>query len=123
MPEVQGDQAGALRAASGGSTRSYVACFDDPRRFNGPHGGFEHGDLHPTLESTNPKQFVQDGYAVRRLTVPECHRLQGFSDDHCAVIYRKKPAADGPMYKALGNSMAVPVIRWIGEQIEIALLY
>lgn len=52
-------------------------------------------------------------YAVRRLTPTECHRLQGFPDDHCAIDRVGKPAADGVQYKALGNSMAVPVINWI----------
>ncbi len=56
--------------------------------------------------------------AVRRLTPRECERLQGFPDDYTAITYRKKPAADGPRYKALGNSMAVPCMRWIGERIE-----
>jgi len=55
--------------------------------------------------------------AVRRLTPRECERLQGFPDDYTLVEYRGKPAADGPRYKALGNSMAVPVMRWIGERI------
>jgi len=55
--------------------------------------------------------------AVRRLTPRECERLQGFPDDYTLVSYRNKPAADGPRYKALGNSMAVPVMRWIGERI------
>jgi DNA (cytosine-5)-methyltransferase 1 len=59
------------------------------------------------------------GSAVRRLTPRECERLQGFPDDYTAVPYRGKPAADGPRYKALGNSMAVPVMRWIGERIAL----
>ena len=42
----------------------------------------------------------------------------GFPDDFTLVPYRNKPAADGPRYKALGNSMAVPVMRWIGERIQ-----
>ena len=58
------------------------------------------------------------GAAVRRLTPRECERLQGFPDDWTAAPYRHKPAADGPRYKALGNSMAVPVLRWIGERIQ-----
>jgi DNA (cytosine-5)-methyltransferase 1 len=57
--------------------------------------------------------------AVRRLTPRECERLQGFPDNHTAVPYRGKPAADGPRYRALGNSMAVPVLRWIGERIQM----
>jgi DNA (cytosine-5)-methyltransferase 1 len=56
--------------------------------------------------------------AVRRLTPRECERLQGFPDDYTLVEYRGKPASDGPRYKALGNSMAVPVMRWIGQRIE-----
>ena len=59
--------------------------------------------------------------AVRRLTPRECERLQGFPDDWTDVPYRGKPAADGPRYKAIGNSMAVSVMRWIGERIESAL--
>lgn len=55
--------------------------------------------------------------AVRRLTPRECERLQGFPDDYTLIPYRKGVAADGPRYKALGNSMAVPVMRWIGERI------
>jgi DNA (cytosine-5)-methyltransferase 1 len=57
--------------------------------------------------------------AVRRLLPVECEKLQGFSPGHTDIIYRGKPAADGPRYKALGNSMAVPVVRWIGERIAM----
>lgn len=56
--------------------------------------------------------------AVRRLTPRECERLQGFPDDYTLIRYRGKPAADGPRYKALGNSMAVPVLRWILGRIQ-----
>jgi DNA (cytosine-5)-methyltransferase 1 len=78
-----------IRAASGGSSRSYLAM--------------------PT--------------AVRRLTPRECERLQGFADDFTAIPWRGKPAEqcpDGPRYKALGNSMAVPCMAWIGKRIEVA---
>ena len=57
--------------------------------------------------------------AVRRLTPRECERLQGFPDDYTLVPYRGKPASDGPRYKALGNSMAVPVMAWIGRRIAM----
>jgi DNA (cytosine-5)-methyltransferase 1 len=73
-------------------------------------------DLCGTLVK-NQTQAAQIGAAVRRLTPRECERLQGFPDDWTAVTHRRKPAADGPRYKALGNSMAVPVLRWIGERI------
>lgn len=59
--------------------------------------------------------------AVRRLTPRECERLQGFPDDYTSIAWKNKPAElcpDGPRYKALGNSMAVPVMRWIGERIN-----
>lgn len=61
-----------------------------------------------------------DGAAVRRLTPIECERLQGFADGYTAVPYRGKPAADGPRYRAIGNSMAVPVMRWLGSRIHAA---
>ncbi len=62
---------------------------------------------------------IQQASAVRRLIPRECERLQGFPDDYTLITYRNKPAADGPRYKALGNSMAVPCMRWIGERIEM----
>lgn len=55
--------------------------------------------------------------AVRRLTPRECERLQGFPDDFTLVPMRKGMMADGPRYKMLGNSMAVPVMRWIGQRV------
>jgi DNA (cytosine-5)-methyltransferase 1 len=60
---------------------------------------------------------------VRRLTPVECERLQGFPDNYTAIPWRKKPiedCPDGPRYKALGNSMAVPVMAWIGKRIANA---
>lgn len=58
-------------------------------------------------------------WAVRRLTPLECERLQGFRDDFTLVPFRGKPAADGPRYKALGNSMAVNVMEWLGRRIQV----
>ena len=87
MPEGPHDTAN-LRAASGGSSRSYVA----------------------------------QPWAVRRLTPTECERLQGFPDGFTRIPYRGKPAdkcPDGPRYKALGNSMAVNCMEWIGERIQM----
>lgn len=59
-----------------------------------------------------------NGTSVRRLTPRECERLQGFPDDYTLIPWRRSLAADGPRYKALGNSMAVPVMRWIGQRIQ-----
>ena len=63
---------------------------------------------------------IANSMQVRRLTPTECERLQGFEDGHTKIPYRNKSAddcPDGPRYKALGNSMAVPVMKWIGERI------
>ena len=65
---------------------------------------------------------VMQASAVRRLTPKECERLQGFSDNYTQIAWRNKPAEncpDGPRYKAMGNSMAVPVMRWLGERISM----
>jgi len=81
----------------------------------------------PTLKAntkagdTEPKVIAQSPMAVRRLTPRECERLQGFPDDHTLIPWRNKPAdqcPDGPRYKALGNSMAVPCMAWIGKRID-----
>jgi len=74
----------------------------------------------PGMKQTS---YVRTAMQVRRLTPRECERLQGFPDDYTAIPWRAKPASecpDGPRYKALGNSMAVPVMRWIGERIKAA---
>jgi DNA (cytosine-5)-methyltransferase 1 len=74
------------------------------------HSSCTHGGHH------QPK--VMRGMQVRRLTPRECERLQGFPDDYTLIPYRGQLAKDGPRYKALGNSMAVPVMRWIGQRIK-----
>jgi len=71
-----------------------------------------------THADTKPHVFGP-GMAVRRLTPRECERLQGFPDDYTLIQYRGKPAADSPRYRALGNSMAVPVMAWIGRRIAV----
>ena len=55
---------------------------------------------------------------IRKLTPVEYERLQGFPDGWTDIVYRKKQASDGPRYKALGNSMAVPVMKWLGRRIQ-----
>ena len=68
--------------------------------------------------STTQDQHLFYRMAVRRLTPTECERLQGFPDGYTDIQPNDKPTADGPRYKALGNSMAVPVMKWIGERIN-----
>jgi DNA (cytosine-5)-methyltransferase 1 len=60
---------------------------------------------------------IKQGMAVRRLTPRECERLQGFSDDYTLIPWRGKMAPDGPRYKSIGNSWAVPVLNWIAKRI------
>ncbi|ELK6102009.1 phage N-6-adenine-methyltransferase [Citrobacter freundii] len=90
----------------------------------GPQGkGYQEGVAF-TLDSRSSADVVQYGMQVRRLTPIECERLQGFPDNHTLIGWRGKDAdecPDGPRYKAIGNSMAVPVMRWIGECIAAAL--
>ena len=62
---------------------------------------------------------IASGMAVRRLTPREVERLFDLPDDYTLIPYRGKPAKDGPRYRALGNSFAVPVVRWIGERIQL----
>jgi len=75
----------------------------------------------PTLVARGPHAIQQRDMKVRRLTPRECERLQGFPDDWTRIQWKgKKPeeCPDGHRYKAMGNSMAVPVMRWIGQQIN-----
>ena len=79
--------------------------------------------LNSSLERSPALQAGQTpailGRTVRRLTPVECERLQGFPDQWTAVPYRGKPAPDGQRYRALGNSMAVPCMAWIGRRIAL----
>ena len=82
--------------------------------------GYE-DEMAPTLEAGtggNNKPAVHVGMAVRRLTPVECERLQGFPDSYTDIQPKGKATPDGPRYKALGNSMAVPVMAWIGKRIQ-----
>jgi DNA (cytosine-5)-methyltransferase 1 len=92
------------------------------------HGADATDDLAPTLRAMNHsgshanaggQMAAAFGSAVRRLTPEECEALQGFPRGYTQIPYRRKPAADGPRYKALGNSWAVPVVRWIGRRIAM----
>ncbi len=96
-------QAVALRGREGGAT---AELSDVPSALRASGGG---GD----------KAHVLAASMVRRLTPRECERLQGFPDDYTLIPYRNGMAADGPRYKALGNSMAVPVMAWIGRRIAM----
>lgn len=107
-----GDQSGPLDTDG----HSIAVAFD-LAQVTSPTHRRQPSDIAGALSSTG-RESLASSMAVRRLTPRECERLQGFPDDYTLISYRGKPAADGPRYKALGNSMAVPVMRWIGEQIR-----
>lgn len=83
--------------------------------------GFDE-DRSPTLGADTQAHAVATPYAVRRLTPEECEALQGFPRGWTRIPWRNRPAEqcpDGPRYRAIGNSMAMPVMRWIGERIAL----
>ena len=124
--------AGTLTASTGRKTAGCVAYPLPPAdalAFAANQRGearLQGGDGHvfgalPTAWSGKQAQGVVHGYAVRKLMPVECERLQGFPDDWTRIPWRGKPAEecpDAPRYKAVGNSMAVPVMRWIGERMD-----
>jgi len=76
--------------------------------------------LRPSVQSHHAQTFIAQQMAVRRLTPVECERLQGFPDNYTNIAWRGKPESpDSLRYKAMGNSMAVPCMKWIGERIEM----
>ena len=108
QPVVHAIQAGALRV--------------NPA--SGPDGVGVQADRAYTLEARAEVQAVQSAMQVRRLTPTEAERLQGFPDGYTAIPWRGKPAdqcPDGPRYKSLGNSWAVPNVAWIGRRIDSAM--
>lgn len=133
MPEGPHETAN-IRAASGRSSRSYVAYGIDSdaldRSGEAADGtaasraglGIVEG-ISPALRASRPNAVAAD-WAVRRLTPRECERLQGFPDGWTDIggsprgDDRGGPTPDGPRYRALGNSMAVNVMRWLGRRIE-----
>jgi DNA (cytosine-5)-methyltransferase 1 len=110
--------AGALAAEPGAKQQTYVA-FHPTQDPISSVDGTTHA-MGAGSERGKATVAVATHMQVRRLTPRECERLQGFPDDWTLIPWRGKPAAecpDGPRYKALGNSMAVPCMRWIGERI------
>lgn len=117
------DKAFTLDCQHSGNTN--IVCINgniigkDP---NGTSGGNGMGAIQDGTAYTltaNDRHAVSDGLQVRRLTPTECERLQGFPDNYTRIPWRNKPAEqcpDTPRYMAIGNSMAVPVMRWIGER-------
>jgi DNA (cytosine-5)-methyltransferase 1 len=109
---IENDITGTLRRETHGHEPVVMA-------FDWQSGGDARGlDPKPTAQlQRSQTPAVMQSMAVRRLTVVECERLQGFPDNYTDIQPKGKATPDGPRYKALGNSMAVPVMRWIGERI------
>jgi DNA (cytosine-5)-methyltransferase 1 len=121
------NQFGTLVRGGEGGTQQFVAqplyyeSHPQDSRVNGPKDVADTVSANYGMGGGNTP-LVQQPMAIRRLTPKECERLQGFPDDWTKIPYRNKEAdqcPDGPRYKACGNSMAVPVMRWIGERINL----
>ncbi len=125
VPEVvkDGVTPALTNPGNGGRADAVNVLADAPVQVQWASGG---GKVeNPTMQALRTSaehnyQFVRQAMQVRRLTPTECCRLQGFPDEHCDITFRKKPAADGPKYRALGNSMAVPCMAWLGWRIKKA---
>lgn len=112
------------RMGTGGNNVPCVAIAGNTigrKPHNGGNGnGFNDTGVSYTLTATDVHGVLLDT-VVRKLTPKECERLQGFKDDWTKIPYRNKPieqCPDSPRYKAIGNSMAVPVMRWIGKRLS-----
>jgi site-specific DNA-cytosine methylase len=118
--KTTGDKFGVVREQHGTNMNAVL----QPMAFDWQSGGDMRG---MNLQEKTQLQrcqtpAVMHSMAIRRLTPKECERLQGFPDDWTKIPYRNKEAdqcPDGPRYKACGNSMAVPVMRWIGQRIQL----
>jgi DNA (cytosine-5)-methyltransferase 1 len=105
------DVMGALNTGGGKPGQGYPAIAFDPTARQ------PEWSLNRPLKTDGPLA-LQSGMSVRRLTPRECERLQGFPDGWTDISHRGKPAADGPRYRAVGNSMAVPVIGWVLSRVQ-----
>jgi DNA (cytosine-5)-methyltransferase 1 len=123
-----GDVAGTMQSkATGGYSLNYETGVMQPMVLMDQGGSVMNveydmvGTLRRETHGHEPAVIQPLSMAVRRLTPVECERLQGFPDGYTNIPWRKKDESpDGPRYKALGNSWAVPVVRWIGERIAKA---
>ncbi len=117
-----GDQAGSLRGEGhgGGHAAVFKPSHYTRGKDSGPSGPSDvMAPLTADADKGDQDPILFTGAAVRRLTPVECARLQNFPDDYLDIKFRGKPAADGPKYRALGNSMCVAEIRWILRRIEM----
>jgi DNA (cytosine-5)-methyltransferase 1 len=102
---------------------SFDSLASNSMKSSNPISGCREVELSKTIDTTNPCPSKNQGgigivqsMAIRKLTPMECERLQGFPDNYTNI---KENCPDGPRYKAMGNSMAVPVMQWIGKRIQM----
>lgn len=112
-----GDVAATLGANSGGTNTAGPKVLAFGWQNSPSRGLYAREHYTPTLDRSKTPAVASPTMRVRRFMPVECERLQGFPDDWTLITYRGKPAADGPRYKAIGNSMAVPCMEWIGRRI------
>jgi DNA (cytosine-5)-methyltransferase 1 len=122
---VSRSQVAAVAIASGANVMQWEvcdSCGNDWCNIHGCHTNDRQCSCENLLERDDDPAEKPLGRSVivRRLTPKESERLQGFPDNYTAVTFRKKPSADGPRYRALGNSMAVPCMAWLGYRIQKA---
>lgn len=96
-----------------------AVAFDPNQITSKANRSIPRGDVLHTLPATSNPPHLATAWAVRRLMPVECERLQGFPDGYTDIMPKGKPTPDGPRYKALGNSMAVNCMRWLGRRIEM----
>jgi DNA (cytosine-5)-methyltransferase 1 len=119
LGQVQGPEiCTTLRADMGDNQTAVAHTFKIRGGKPGGGKGYLGQDESAYTVSTVQDQSLLHNMAVRRLTPIECERLQGFTDDYTMIPWKKGESPDGLRYKALGNSMAVPCMKWIGERIN-----
>ena len=114
--DATNDLAPTMRVA--GNAGGMLAAAIGTDIYNGAITGDVAVPLTNRSDGTGTGPTVMQAMAVRRLTPVECERLQGFPDNYTDIKFKGKATPDGPRYKALGNSMAVPVMAWIGKRIQ-----
>lgn len=122
VPRIHGTVSPTLNTAQGGQRQPCVlqniVSYGVKTAHTTSNGwGIQEEKTH-TLDSTGTAPACFDKQRVRRLTPTEAERLQGFPDGHTDIGWKGKPTPDSHRYKAMGNSMAVPVMRWIGQRIK-----
>ncbi|TLG87582.1 cytosine methyltransferase, partial [Pseudomonas edaphica] len=117
---TDGQIVGALSAEAGSQQQNYLAYSTKLHHTSACGAGKWYEEYTASLDACSPPPALLTPAQVRRLTPVECERLQGMADSYTLIPWRGKPASecpDGPRYKAIGNSKAVTVVRWIGRRL------